>query len=504
MTDLTLAAARQQERAYGSLISESDRPMFHLTPFCGWLNDPNGFSYYNNEYHLFYQYNPYNSRWDTMHWGHAVSSDLLRWKHLPAVLAPDSPLDEGGCYSGSAVTLPDGRQLLMYTGLRRPIRSREIEEAERTGEPFIQIQNLAIGDGCDYVKYSKNPVIDSDTLPPQARMTHFRDPKILRCGDGTYLALIANMKEDGLGQVLMYRSRDCFTWKYWKPLIQNDGRFGRMWECPDFFELDGQWMFMVSPMDMKPVGLEFHNGCGSLLLTGSFDEKTGTFSPAFHQAIDYGIDFYAAQTILTPDGRRVMTAWMNNWDTCLKRDERVPWAGQMTIPRELSFRDGRLWQQPVRELEQYYTNIISYKKVPVSDEISLYGVEGRTIDLEVTVRPAPGEPLYRKFAIWFAMDQENHSAVRFNPDDGTVKIDRKHAGSRKAIVHQRRCLVPESMDGNIRLRIILDRNSFEVFINDGRYVMSATIPTPLSADRISFRTEGKAVIDVTKREIRIS
>jgi beta-fructofuranosidase len=176
----------------------------------------------------------------------------------------------------------------------------------------------------------------------------------------------------------------------------------------------------------------------------------------------------------------------------------------MTIPRELSFRDGRLWQQPVRELEQYYTNIISYKKVPVSDEISLYGVEGRTIDLEVTVRPAPGEPLYRKFAIWFAMDQENHSAVRFTPDDGTVKIDRKNAGSRKAIVHQRRCLVRESMDGSIRLRIILDRNSFEVFINDGRYVMSATIPTPLAADKISFRTEGKSVIDVTKREIRIS
>lgn len=504
MTDLTLAAARKQERAYGPLISDSDRPMFHLTPYCGWLNDPNGFSYYNNEYHLFYQYNPYDSRWDTMHWGHAVSSDLLRWKHLPAVLAPDSPLDEGGCYSGSAVTLPDGRQLLMYTGLRRPIRSREIEEVERTGEPFIQIQNLAIGDGCDYVKYSENPVIDSDTLPPQARMTHFRDPKILRRGDGTYLALMANMKEDGLGQVLMYRSRDCFTWKYWKPLIQNDGRFGRMWECPDFFELDGQWMFMVSPMDMRPAGLEFHNGCGSLLLAGSYDEKTGTFSPSAYQTIDYGIDFYAAQTILTPDGRRVMTAWMNNWDTCLKRDERVPWAGQMTIPRELSFRDGRLWQQPVRELEQYYTNIISYKKVPVSDEISLYGVEGRTIDLEVTVRPAPGEPLYRKFAIWFAMDQENHSAVRFTPDDGTVKIDRKNAGSRKAIVHQRRCLVRESMDGSIRLRIILDRNSFEVFINDGRYVMSATIPTPLAADKISFRTEGKSVIDVTKREIRIS
>ena len=154
-------------------------------------------------------------------------------------------------------------------------------------------------------------------------------------------------------------------------------------------------------------------------------------------------------------------------------------------------------------MEQYYTNEVSYKNVPVSDEIYLYGVEGRTADIDITVRPAEGEQLYRKFAVWFAMDEENHSAVRFNPLDGTVKIDRKYAGSRKAIVHQRRCLVKESMDGNIRLRLILDRYSFEVFINDGMYVMTAVIPTDLSAAEISFRTEGKAVIDVTKREIRL-
>ena len=125
------------------------------------------------------------------------------------------------------------------------------------------------------------------------------------------------------------------------------------------------------------------------------------------------------------------------------------------------------------------------------------------VDLDITVRPAPGEPLYRKFAVWFAMDQENHSAVRFNPYDGTVKIDRKYSGSRKAIVHQRRCLVRESMDGNIRMRIILDRYSFEVFINDGRYVMTATIFTDVRANGISFRVEGNAIMDVTKRDIRI-
>ena len=503
MESTKLASARQVERERGILIDAKDRPMFHLTPFCGWMNDPNGFSFYKGEYHLFYQYNPYDSVWDTMHWGHAVSKDLLHWEYRPATLAPDTVWDEGGCFSGCGVELPDGRHLLMYTGLRMPVNEEEAAEAARYGQKCLQVQNLALGDGTEYEKYSKNPVIGSEDLPEGASRVDFRDPKIIQAKDGTYIALMVNCAPDGNGQVLMYRSKDCFSWKYWKRLIKNDGKFGRMWECPDFFRLGGKWIFLTSPMEMRPEGLEFHNGMGTLMLAGDFDEDTGEFTPIYDQAIDYGIDFYAPQTIHTPDGRRVMIAWMQNWDTCLMRNNPAPWAGQMTLPRELSFKNGRLYQRPIRELEQYYTNTVTYKKVPVSDEILLYGVEGRTVDLDITVRPVPGEPIYRKFAVWFAMDQENHSAVRFNPDDGTVKIDRKNAGSRKAIVHQRRCLVKESMDGNIRLRIILDRFSFEVFINDGRYVMSAVIPTDLSAEKISFRTEGKAIIDVTKREIRI-
>ena len=111
-----LTAARQTEQVRGAAIGNDDRPAFHLSPYCGWMNDPNGFSYYKGEYHLFYQYNPYDSCWDTMHWGHAVSKNLLDWKYLPAALAPDTPWDEGGCFSGSAVELSDGRQLRCIRG----------------------------------------------------------------------------------------------------------------------------------------------------------------------------------------------------------------------------------------------------------------------------------------------------------------------------------------------------------------------------------------------------
>ena len=116
-----------------------------------------------------------------------------------------------------------------------------------------------------------------------------------------------------------------------------------MWECPDFFELDGKWVLLTSPQDMLPEGFEYHNGNGTLCLIGDYDEEAGTLSEETNQAIDYGIDFYATQTLLTQDGRRVMIAWMQNWDTSRLHPEETPWFGQMTLPRELSVKNGRLY-----------------------------------------------------------------------------------------------------------------------------------------------------------------
>ena len=115
----SLLFARAYEQAAGGKIPRESRPAFHLTPLTGWMNDPNGFCYYHGQYHLFYQYNPYDTEWDAMHWGHAVSHDLLHWTYLPAALAPDASYDSYGCFSGSAAELPDGRHLLMYTGVRQ-------------------------------------------------------------------------------------------------------------------------------------------------------------------------------------------------------------------------------------------------------------------------------------------------------------------------------------------------------------------------------------------------
>ena len=491
-----LEKARKYEDEQGKQIKAEDRPAFHVSPYVGWMNDPNGFSYYQGEYHLFYQYNPYDTHWDSMHWGHVVSKDLLHWEYLPAALAPDEDYDKMGCFSGSAIELDDGRQLLMYTAV-------DHETLEDGSKRDIQTQAVAVGDGRDYVKYEKNPVLTEKDLPEGASKVDFRDPKIWKGKDGNFYCVIGSRPADGSGQILLYRSANGFDWEFVSILAENKKRFGKMWECPDFFELDGKHILLTSPQDMLPEGLEYHNGNGTLCIIGEMDKDTYTLKEQVNQSVDYGIDFYAMQTLETPDGRRIMIGWMQNWDTCA--NNRIPkgkWFGQMSLPRELSIKDGRLIQKPVREIEKLRTNKTEYKNVAFEDVIRLDGIEGRCVDMEITLRPADAQNIYKKFAVRFAQNDTYHTAVSFRPYESVLKIDRKFSGSRRAIIHQRRSLV-NSENGEIKLRLILDRFSAEIFVNDGEHVMTATIYTDLEADGISFFADGKVEMDVTKYELKL-
>ena len=384
MASIELTASGQVWSDRGEASVAEERPMFHLTPYCGRASGPNDFFINKDEYHLFYQYNPYDLCCDPTHLGHAVSSTLFDWRHLPAETGAD----------------------------------------------------------IDYVKHEE-------------------------------------------------------------PVIDISARYGSMHECSDFFELSGTWVLLLSPKGMKSCVPEDHSCSGCAAVFGDYDRESGIFTPAHGQPIDYGTGLYSPRTLLTPDGRRILIACMHDPENVSMQARQRSWAGQMTIPRELSVKDGRLCQSPARELEQYYTNVLTYKNVPVTDEVFLYGMEGSCVDIEINVRPVTDEPLYREFSVLLVTDEVNHSSICFSPEDGIVKIGRKHSGSPERITHHCGCLVEESMDGNIKIRIILDRFSSELFINDGRYVMSTVIPTRLSAEKFIFRTEGKSAIDVTKRDIHI-
>ena len=405
MASEMLQKARDFETQYIPFVPREERSLFHVTGGIGWINDPNGFSTYKGEYHLFHQYYPYKPIWGPMHWGHLKTRDFIRWERLPVALAPDKPYDKDGCFSGSAIELPDGRQLLMYTGVR------EEQQEDGSMKPW-QTQCLAIGDGVDYEKLEVNPILTAKDLPKGGSTEDFRDPKMWREGD-SYYAVVGNRPADGSGSILLFKSEDAFHWTYQGRVASNHRQYGMMWECPDYFKLDGKDVLLVSPQEMSPMGLEFHAGNGTVCMIGEENEKKHLIRENVH-AIDYGIDFYAPQTILTPDGRRVMIGWMQNWDTCKTTGyEERPWFGQMSLPRELFLKNGRLYQQPIRELSLYRNGKVTYENVHLDGAKTLEGIEGRVIELDIHLRPEDPEALYQRFTMYFAQNEKYHSVLSY-------------------------------------------------------------------------------------------
>lgn len=489
----TLEKARFYEDIYGPQIPPEQRPLFHLTPKVGWMNDPNGFSMYHGEFHLFYQYHPYNTKWGPMHWGHAKTKDLLHWEWLPSALAPDMDYDNAGCFSGSAIELQDGRQLLLYTGVQE-------HQHEDGSIETNQVQCLAYGDGINYQKYAGNPVLTVADLPEGGSSIDFRDPKVWQEEDGWY-AVIGNRCADGSGTILLFHSEDTMHWKFVTVLEKCHNEYGKMWECPDFFPLGDYQILITSPQEMMARGLEFHNGNSTIYITGTYGRKTHTFKRIQVKNLDYGLDFYAPQTTLAPDGRRILIAWMQSWESTHSQPEGTRWFGMMTLPRELSIRNGQLIQTPIRELDEYRTNHVSYRNVDVGDRIQLPRVSGRTVDLIVSVHPT-GCDCYKRFTLKVAKDSEVYTAIIYEPGRSVLRFDRSHSGFCHDILHMREAVV-HNQSGELKLRVILDRFSVEVFINDGEQVMSSTIYTPLSASAISFEAFGGAMIDVDKYDIEL-
>ena len=291
------------------------------------------------------------------------------------------------------------------------------------------------------------------------------------------------------------------------------GLYGTMWECPDFFPLQGRQVLIVSPMEMKKEGLEFQEGSNSIYFIGDYDLEKMEFSRGRGYQIDYGPDFYAPETVKTMDGRRVLIGWMQNWTNYLT-PENFEWSGMMTLPRELSIEDGRLIQKPVRELESYHGEHVIYENVKLSSDIetaekgclSLTGIEGRCLDMEVTVL---GE--YDSFTIKLAADKDYETCLIYDRKQGILTLDRSKSGMEKDEIKERSMYVPRmktkgDLDEEkevVQLRIIMDKYSVEIFVNGGRQVMTALLYTPEEAKGIAFGADGEASFSVEKYRINL-
>lgn len=484
MTQLEKANQYQEQNR----IDKGEKPIFHVTPPVGWLNDPNGFSVYRGRIHLFFQYHPYSDVWGPMHWGHCVSEDFLKWQELPVALAPDMDYDAAGCYSGSAIETSDGH-VLVYTGVQ------ETKKKDGT-KAVIQQQCLAIGDGINYDKVGDNPIISCEQLPEGFSREDFRDPKIWKEEENYYL-VVGNKNEQQNGQVVLFESKDLTTWRYVSVLADNQGKYGIMWECPDFFALADKHVLIVSPQDMRADGNEFHNGNQSLAMIGKYDSQNHRLLEDRVVSLDYGMDFYAPQTLRTDNGRRIMIAWMQSWDMNIKPTSQK-WNGMMTIPRQLEIRDGILYQSPVRELEQYRVDPVIYSEREISGTCMIPGIQGRVLDMSLELPDGD----YETFTIQFARNETYFTQFRYERAAQTIEFDRTYSGVIRDAVCQRRMKIKTPLR-TLKLRLILDKFSVELFVNDGIQTFTSTFYTPLDAEDIVFQCDKSVFVNIEKYRIQL-
>ncbi len=386
MTSENLIKARQYEKEHQ--LPTEKRPKFHFSSPIGWINDPNGFSWFDGKAHLFAQYYPFDNIWGPMHWTHQTTEDFIHWNQEEAALAPDEPYDIMGCFSGSAIE-DDDRHVLIYTGV------------SKDGDQEYQQQCIAIGDGKDYVKIDSNPVIPTALIPEGFSKKDFRDPKIWK-ENGRYYTVCGSRNEKDWGQAIVFSSGNLKDWKFESVLADSKGTFGQMWECPDFFELDGTPILIFSPQDMEAEGLEYHGGHNSVWITGPYSDHH--FDDYEHHQLDYGLDFYAPQTMLMPDGRRILIAWMASWDNPIFKKD-FEFAGQMTFPREISYENGKLIQRPVREIEQARKDAVILDNVTLNGVFRNEKISGRCNELIIRFKDTKD---LSEFILKAAKDQGGH------------------------------------------------------------------------------------------------
>jgi len=450
-------------------------PSYHIAAPSGWINDPNGFSCFNGEYHFFYQHYPYDVKWGPMHWGHVVSKDLVHWERLPVAIAPDKLYDaSGGCFSGSAIE-HDGKLYLMYTGhVDLPVPTKD-------GVNRIETQNIAVSDdGINFTKLAANPVLYVPADKGDISPNDFRDPKVWT-HNGKYYAVVGsrNMAET-VGQILMFESPDMENWTFKSIPARSEGNQGDMWECPNFAEVDGQDVLILSPMNIKPEGKKFLNLQQSGYMLGDLNYDTGIFTHGEFDLLDYGFDFYAPQILQAPDGRCIMIGWLDMWGTPMP-EQNDGWAGQMSIPRELHIKDGKIISTPVKELELLRGEKVSYENLSISKATNLDGVRGEVGELLATIDLTQS----KNFSIELRSFDSEKTVLSY--DNGIIKLNRDKSG--KILKGEREFkLVPAD---EMKLQIFIDRSSLEIFINDGEAVLSTRLyPKEISQDITFVPTKG--------------
>ena len=474
----TVEKANAFIQAHKDEVNQRWYPVYHIAAPYGWVNDPNGFSFFNDEYHFFYQHYPYDTQWGPMHWGHVVSTDLAHWKHLPVALAPDQKYDvdyTGGCFSGSGI-VKDDKLYLIYTA------HHETQDGIRT-----ETQALAYStDGIHFEKSKKNPIIK---IPKgdDFSAVDFRDPKVWE-HDGKYYLVVGTKTNDNpsLGEIMLFESKNLEKWTYRgiaaKSRTVDDGF---MWECPNFAEVDGEDVLILSPMLLGEDG----QGAHAVVYTiGKMNYEAGKYSHGEFDYLDYGFDFYAPQVMQAPDGRCIMIGWMDNWDIdIVEKNSGDGWACQMTVPRELHIKNGKIVSTPVKELESLRKNALTLNDVTLNEETKIDGINGNVGELILNV----DTNVSKSFKLKLRCSANQETVLSYDKASGIFSVNRDKSGRGAGGTSE----VKIKPSDNLKVHIFMDKSSVEVFLNDGEAVLSNRIYPRENSQDIVFVPEGTLKIN---------
>lgn len=479
-----IAALLLSSAAFSQPINykEKHRPQFHFSPPSKWMNDPNGMVYYKGEYHLFYQHYPDSTVWGPMHWGHAVSKDLVHWQHLPIALYPDSL---GLIFSGSVV-VDNNNSSGLQKGTEKPLVAlytyHDLKKEKAGKEMDFQYQGMAYSTdkGRSWTKYAGNPVIKNNGVKD------FRDPKVFWHEASRYWVMALAVAD----RIDFYRSKNLKDWSYSSSFGKEEGSHGGVWECPDLIEMTvagtktKKWVLIVSIGNGGPNG-----GSATQYFVGDFNGQSFVNSNSKETTlwVDYGPDNYAGVTWSNTGEQQLFLGWMSNWNYA----QVVPtksWRSAMTVPRTLSLKNTtagyRLYAKPVKNLEA-----LRQEKRPVYPKKSsnTNGLNELVLSVDLSQSAATD------FGISFLNSKNEVLKVGYDKVLNQFYIDRSKAGDNSfSAAFTGKATAPRVQNGNrIRLHVFIDHSSVELFADDGAVALTSLFFPQEILDEVQLYNNGK-------------
>lgn len=420
------------------------RNKFHISAKKGLINDPNGLIFWRGEYHIFYQFNPYQCEHSSKHWGHFKSKDLVNWESLPIALTPNEWFDKDGCYSGSAIE-KDGKLYIIYTG---NVKNNGIRES---------YQCLAVSD--DGVNFKKLGVVIDDKDIPNGYTRHFRDPKIFRKNNKFYI-VIGAQREDLTGTILLFSSDNLFKWNFEKEILK--GEFGFMCECPDFYEVDNSKVLIFSPQGLEKKGNLYNNRYQSgYILRDIEDIKNNNFVE-----LDRGFEFYAPQSFNGEKDERIMIGWLGMPEELEHPSVDEGWIHSLTLPRVINIKNNKLFQVPHKNLKLLRKNKILLENLQIDGEVNLkdYNIYGETFEIILEFKILKSD-----FSLKLRGNKNTTLLLRYDIQEKIFIMDRDNF--KLGYKGVRKC----SLDSLKKIHIYSDRSCVEIYINDGEEVFTGNI-----------------------------